>query len=582
MLALPPYLDAFESRYPASASSDAECQLCHVSAGGGSPWNSYGWGIRNLLVADTIVQAMANMESDNSDGSATDNLNEIVQGTQPGWGVGDVNRFYSSTGDFIADQPPPTSLPADTLIDPGSPAVPGPQNDPISGGIPLGNISVGFEAVASGFNAPILAQRLAGENNLYVVEQTGGVKRVDLATGSVSDYLNFSGVLVNINSGYDERGLLGFAFHPNFSSNNKIYTYTSEPVNGVADFSTLAMGEVADHQAVITEWVVSNHAAMPASATVSKELMRVDQPNSNHNGGSIEFGPDGYLFIAFGDGGSRDDEGSGHVAGGNSQDFESPLGAVLRIDVDGANSANGRYGIPVGLSGNPFIDGTQVTPGLDEAYVFGFRNPYRISINDLGGGDFELYVGDVGQDNIEEVNRISSDQSGGNYGWRLKEGSFFFHNSPAICSSGLSCVSQDPPQGIPLPNMIDPIVEYDHDEGLSVIGGQVYRGATFESLSDLYVFADWSNGFTAPNGRLFYVDSSGTLREFQYMQKPQLFISAVSRDNAGELYVVGSQSLSPASNSGELKRLVFGEVTEVDELCVPIHGINGKVALICL
>ncbi len=561
--ALPGHLAAFEMRYPMSASNNAQCQVCHVNPGGNSPWNSYGWALR-LQGPSNITARMQNIEMANSDGAATNNLAEINAGTQPGWAVGDVNTYFATdNSDTQTNQAPPTSLPAGVLVDPGATAAPGPENDPIPGSIPRG-ITINFETIASGLVNPVFIQRLSGENSLYVVEQGGLVKRVNLDTNAVTNYLNFNLPENQLESG-GEKGLLGFAFHPNFSNNNRVYTYTSETVNGAPTLpTTLPMGQNPEHQTVITEWEVLNHGSSPASVINRRVLMRIDQPQANHNGGTIEFGPDGFLYIGLGDGGGRDDQGVGHPVEGNSQAFENPLGSILRIDVDGNNA--GEYGIPLGQFGNPFTGGL---PGLDEAYAYGFRNPYRFSINDLGGGDFEIYVGDVGQGDIEEVSIINSDQPGGNYGWRLKEGSFFFYDDNAICGSAASCVSNDPPQGVALPNLIDPVAEYDHDEGVSVIGGHVYKGSDLSELENLYVFGEFL-------GRLFYIDQSQTMREFRYEQSITSSITAIGRDNQGELYFVGGGS------NGVLTKIIAGTGESDGSLCVPIKASNGNVTLICL
>jgi len=561
--ALPGHLAAFEMRYPMSASNNAQCQVCHVNPGGNSPWNSYGWALR-LQGPSNITARMQNIEMANSDAAATNNLAEINAGTQPGWAVGDVNTYFATdNSDTQTNQAPPTSLPAGVLVDPGATAAPGPENDPIPGSIPRG-ITINFETIASGLVNPVFIQRLSGENSLYVVEQGGLVKRVNLDTNAVTNYLNFNLLENQLESG-GEKGLLGFAFHPNFSNNNRVYTYTSETVNGAPTLpTTLPMGQNPEHQTVITEWEVLNHGSSPASVMNRRVLMRIDQPQANHNGGTIEFGPDGFLYIGLGDGGGRDDQGVGHPVEGNSQAFENPLGSILRIDVDGNNA--GEYGIPLGQFGNPFTGGL---PGLDEAYAYGFRNPYRFSINDLGGGDFEIYVGDVGQGDIEEVSIINSDQPGGNYGWRLKEGSFFFYDDNATCGSAASCVSNDPPQGVALPNLIDPVAEYDHDEGVSVIGGHVYKGSDLSELENLYVFGEFL-------GRLFYIDQSQTMREFRYEQSITSSITAIGRDNQGELYFVGGGS------NGVLTKIIAGTGESDGSLCVPIKASNGNVTLICL
>jgi len=197
-----------------------------------------------------------------------------------------------------------------------------------------------------------------------------------------------------------------------------------------------------------------------------------------------------------GDGGNADDQGNGHVDGGNAQNLQTVLGKVVRIDVDGRNSANGKYGIP---NDNPFLDGS----GLPEIYAYGLRNPYSYSFDRLNG---QLYLGDVGQNSVEEVDIIVK---GRNYGWNVKEGGFYFDPN----GNGPGYVTDTPVRPVP-PNLVEPIAQYDHDEGLAVVGGFVYHGSLIPALQGLYVFGDWGN-FVTPTGRLFYLDENSVVKEFR-------------------------------------------------------------------
>jgi glucose/arabinose dehydrogenase len=269
---------------------------------------------------------------------------------------------------------------------------------------------------------------------------------------------------------YDERGLLGLAVHPNFAQNPLIYTYTSEPSNGPADFSTtLSAGATNNHQSVIAEWRLTAGNTNEVDPASRREILRIDQPQSNHNGGAMHFGPDGLLYVALGDGGQADDQGEGHSPMGNGQDTSNPFGSMLRIDVDARTSANSQYGVP---TDNPFVG----ADGVDEIYAYGFRNPYRFSFDRMSG---QLYVADVGQNSIEEIDVVTK---GGNYGWRVKEGTFFF--DPNGASAGY--VTDVPVVPVPA-GLIDPIAQYDHDEGLAVVGGYVYRGSGVPALQGRYV-----------------------------------------------------------------------------------------------
>ena len=227
-----------------------------------------------------------------------------------------------------------------------------------------------------------------------------------------------------------------------------------------------------------------------------------EQPQFNHNGGDLDFGPDGLLYISSGDGGGKDDQDCqndfdarpmfGHPDGGNGQNLTTPLGKILRIDPAGRTSANGQYAVP---ATNPFVE----TPGAaPEIYAYGFRNPFRQSFD---GGD--LWTADVGQNDVEEVDH---DAAGGNYGWRLREGAFGF-DPAGFASKGFNSdafVFAQPPQ----PGLEDPVANYDHDDGSAVIGGFVYRGTSMRDLVGTYVFGDFTRRLNNRHGRLFGVDVS--------------------------------------------------------------------------
>jgi len=575
--------------YPSSSSDDAQCQLCHVNSNGGQPWNAYGWQIRAEYRSNgfDIAQAISNAaQPNNSDNDpctpdanamppiSCDNLDEITAGTQPGWTIGENNTHYFSGGSTTTNNLPPLDLPSGVFIDPGSTATPTPIVDPNPSGIVRGNITIKLDEVASGLAAPVLVLSRPNDTHLYVVEQRGLVKRVDPANGATSTFLDFSSQLVTARAGFDERGLLGFAFHPDYDNNFKVYTYISEPDNAPPDFSTMPMGVDPDHQTVVAEWVVLNPLSASPQPSAERELLRIDSPQFNHNGGMIEFAPDGFLLIAIGDGGGANDQGDGHGSDGNGRDNTNPLGTILRIDVDGNNSANGEYGIPLS---NPFAEVGD--PGLDEIFAYGFRNPYRFSIHDLGNQDYDVYVGDVGQNQIEEIDLISSANPGGNYGWNYKEGTYFFYTDSGVCGGSSTCISPDPPEGIALPNLVDSIAEYDHSEGISVIAGPVYQGSEIPSLNGLYVFGEWSRGFSNPQGRLFYLNAGGEMREFSYQSAPSVYITGIGTDQVGEIYVVGTTTFNPSdSSSGSLFKLSLGQ----QELCLPIRASNGNISVICL
>ena len=571
VFAMPRYGEWWLEEYEdISASGEASCQLCHVNDGENG-WNEYGWNVRSVFRAlqgsgserSRLEQALDEIKDFNtiaSDINSNTFLQEIEFNAQPGWREGQVNLIRYSEESAIPDEiiSPPSSLPCGVLIDPNSALVCEIENPEIS--ITQGNILINLETVAQGFDKPILALSSPDPleaNLLYVVEQGGRVWRVNVNTGNKVQFVDFSDQIIGLTGNLGERGLLGLAFDPNYLTNNKLYTYLSKPVNNPADFSTLQVGDVANHQTVISEWIIINPQSTTPSASAEIELLVIDQPQANHNAGTITFGPDGYLYIALGDGGSRNDQGTGHGENGNGRDNTNPLGAILRIDPSGNNSTNGKYGIP---NTNPFVD----LDGLDEIYAYGFRNPYRFSFEDLGNQEFNLYVGDVGQNALEEVNRIHSSSPGGNYGWNYKEGSYFFYTG----ETG-NYISDESPEG-PLPPLIDPIAEYDHDVGISVIGGHVYKGSVINDLKDRYVFGE----FARPNGKVFYLDANDNIKEFRYESPINMNITGFGVDQQNELYVVGS-----TPTTGVLKKIILGIE---QSLCFPVENKNGNINVVCL
>ena len=453
-----------------------------------------------------------------------------------------------------------------------------------------------LEQVASGLVSPLKATVAPGlPNHLFVVDQTGHLWAVNLTTGTKQQLLDVATRLVTLGvlgeGTFDERGFLGVAFAPDFQQSGLFYTYTSEPNAGPPSFpTTIPPASMADHQNVVAEWQAVNPAD-PSLGVVPlsrRELMRVDWPQFNHDGGDLAFGPDGMLYISMGDGGGADDTDGqeftvadnalppntvpmiGHQGDGNAQKLNTPLGKILRIDVNGVNSANGQYGVP---ADNPFV-GTAGAVG--EIFAYGFRNPFRFSFDPATG---DLYVGDVGQNDIEEVDVVVR---GGNYGWNAKEGTLFFHVNGNAEGFG-STVDN----GRTTPAMIGPIAQYDtHGEGHSVIGGFVYHGSRLPQLRDRYVFGEFSRVFNFPNGphnfgRLLYLAqkhvSTGQLanvKEFNGFADaianlgldvgppacngevpPTLAVLGMGQDSAGELYTMGNISGTPFGTSGVVLRL---------------------------
>lgn len=548
--------------------------MCHVNAGS-EPWNAYGWSIREEIQGGADAQtAIQNVEFDNSDGDpiGAHNFDEILRNFQPGWTAGANNTHYFKNGSTTSGHSPP---PVSTTTDIDFPSV---AANPIPTTIPAIGTMLDLEEIAGGFNAPVRAVKAPGINgSLFVVEQTGKIFRVDLDSGEKTLFHDVGSDLIATG----ERGLLGMAFHPDFTSNGLFYTYQSEPVHAEqdseVDFSTIAGVFTPDHRSMVVEYKAADPSCN-SSISKSDTLMIIDQPQPNHNGGDLAFDQSNLLYIPLGDGGGSGDVGPGHSLLGTGRDNENVYGSILRIDPLGDNSVNGRYGIP---ASNPFVG----EDGEDEIFAYGFRNPFRISFDSTTG---DLYAGDVGQHELEEIDLVVN---GGNYGWNWKEGSFFFYNP----ESEPRYVSDVASPGAPI-DLVDPIGEYDHDDGKAVIGGYIYRGTTINGSIGDYVFADYA-GPSLQKGRVFTMDpGTGVISEFTLTSPVPGFITGFGEDSNNELYIVTNDELSTAGVEGKLLKLVetgdtsvspdgSGEAAQCppsDDFCVPIKGSNGKVSLICL
>ncbi|MDB4225195.1 PQQ-dependent sugar dehydrogenase [Flavobacteriaceae bacterium] len=299
--------------------------------------------------------------------------------------------------------------------------------------------TIELEDFADGFSSP-LALKNAGDERLFVVEQGGVIKIVDL--NGVVNTTPFLDIQSIVNAG-GERGLLGLAFHPEYQANGRFFVHYS---NSSGDTQ-------------ISEFSVSTSNPDIANPNSEVMLLTVSQPFSNHNGGTIAFGPqDGYLYIGLGDGGGGGDTNN------NAQNPTLLIGKLLRIDIDTQSDGN-NYGIP---SDNPFIGDPNTR---DEIWALGLRNPFRFTMDPETNS---IWIGDVGQNAREEVNRASLSQAGLNYGWRCYEGNAPFNTSGCPDESELTF----------------PVFDYSWNGGGSVIGGYVYRGDLYADLQDVYVFGD--------------------------------------------------------------------------------------------
>ena len=464
-------------------------------------------------------------------------------------------------------------------------ALPEPLENPIPPPLSKGKIA-NVETIVSDLTAPGWGEAPPGHPNiLTVADQNGKVWSINLITLAKSLFLdvatNPSVDFVTLNPDYDERGLLGFAFDPNFQSNGLFYTHTSENNNAVRapDFSTVDVPGDGNHQSLVRKWKLADSSDLSSGITMIDEVLRIDQPQNNHNAGGLAFGPDGMLYMVLADGGGAADYSPGHSPQGNAQDTSNVFGSIMRIDVHGTSAPNGRYSVP---GDNPFgSTGGQLgcDDGFcDEIYAYGFRNPYRISFDDLSG---DLFLGDVGQGNIEEVDIL--EKSGGNYGWRVKEGSFC-HYFNDINNDGVLSFSEpdwvSDPSNCDLGNwLIDPVAEYDHDEGISVIAGFVYRGNNpdMRYLNGRFIFGDYKKPtfFTITDGRLFYLakrnmtaDKKSIVKELMILDdiplpdpSSKMLIYGFGKDASGEIYILGKFTFpeegvfGPSGTHGFVKKI---------------------------
>ena len=438
--------------------------------------------------------------------------------------------------------------PVTTPTTPEPDTTPTPEDEiPVTGPEAPFKPGIGLELVAEGFAAPVALKPVPdGSGRMLVADQVGVIYVLSPEGESLDEpFLDLRDRMIDLREGFDERGLLGLAFHPEYEQNGSFYVYYSAPLRDGAPSGW-------DHTSHISEFIVSEEDENLADPDSERIIMEVDQPQFNHDGGQIVFGPDdGYLYIPLGDGGGANDVGEGHPPLGNGQDITTLLGSILRIDVDGEEP----YDIP---EDNPFVG----QEGEDEIWAYGFRNPWRITFDAGGGG--ALFAADAGQDMWEEVSIV---ERGGNYGWNIKEGTHCFdaeepQQIPDECPD-------TGPHGEPL---IDPVIEYPHLNqedglGLVVVGGYVYRGEALPEFEGRYIFGDWSTSFTQGDGLLLVAsppESEGELWEIQELEiagQDELgaFLLSFGQDEDNELYMLTSESPYPGGESGRIYRIVPAE-----------------------
>ncbi len=423
-------------------------------------------------------------------------------------------------------------------------------------------------AISQFFSPTTVTHAGDGSGRLFITDQRGKIHILEDGAVLPVPFLDLASKLVPERAGFDERGLLGLAFHPGYetggSGAGRFYVFYNAPSPDAPGTSA----EPVDCRSVLAEYRVSASNPNLADPLSERILLTFNKPQFNHNGGQLAFGPDdGLLYISTGDGGSSNDDDAGHTGGsssrppgalGNAQDITKFLGKLLRIDPLGSNGPGGQYGIP---AGNPFV--LADAPAIDERkeiYAYGLRNPWRFAFD--SGGTHRMFLPDVGQGKFEEVNLLVP---GGNYGWSRFEGPFDFD---------VTTPSTGP--------YVTPVAAYAHpgqagstglmEVGLSITGGHVYRGGAIPAMAGKYIFGDWSTGFGSPAGTLLGLEetSPGTfvLSKLDIVGGNPIarYIPAFGIDEEGEVYVATKTTLAPSAPtpgglpSGQLFKLVEAEI----------------------
>ncbi|HEY6724212.1 MAG TPA: PQQ-dependent sugar dehydrogenase [Polyangiaceae bacterium] len=356
--------------------------------------------------------------------------------------------------------------------------------EPASGTVP----SLGLDSIASGLTEPVDVTPAPGDDErLFVVEQPGTIKVV--RGGSIDTFLDISDQVSRTDN---ERGMFSLAFHPDYRDNGLFYVHYS---------ASEGTHDLANGTTVVSEFAVSDDPDV-ANPDSERVLLAVNQPNWNHNGGTIAFSPqDGFLYLGLGDGGGGGDPDE------NGQDQDSLLGSILRLDIDGREA--GEYSIPPG----------NMPGGLPEIWDKGLRNPWRFSFDACNG---DMYIGDVGQNEYEEINVEPAGSGSRNYGWNVREGQH--------CYEANSCDSE---------GMTEPVLDYGRGDGQSVTGGYVYRGSAIPALRGTYFYGDYGSG------NVWAFDYAGgsitNEREISFdrsLSGSGIGLASFGQDNTGELYIV--------------------------------------------
>ncbi len=413
----------------------------------------------------------------------------------------------------------------------------------LTAGQAIAQTKIRLEPLVTGLNAPLAMVQAPGDSRFFIIEQNGRVKILEKGQLRPTPFLDIRSRIPSLHHDFDERGLLGIAFHPKFRENGKFYISYSSHLDYQSDLGQMLW---YSHSNVVEEYTVSAKDPNTADPSTGRRILSTPWPQFNHNGHWIGFGPDGKLYVSMGDGGYANDWGIGHnVLIGNGQDMSTLNGKMLRIDVD-ARTDGKPYGVP---PDNPFVGRKDAKP---EIWALGLRNPWRCSF-DTGSG--ELFCGDVQQNSYEEVSIIGKGQ---NLGWRRMEATHCFDytkpdNHPASCDkSGLTL----------------PILEYNNCtakpqgcKGISVTGGYVYRGS-HAPWRGRYIFGDWSKSFGEMNGQIFIATKgadgkwSMDVAEVVNMKGKLPYVLAFAQDSAGEVYALTSITTGPNGSLDTIYRIL--------------------------
>jgi glucose/arabinose dehydrogenase len=410
----------------------------------------------------------------------------------------------------------------------------------------LAQAKIKLEKVVTTLNSPLAMVQPPGDNRMFVIEQFGRVRIVENGQLKPTPFLDIRSKIVNLHHDFDERGLLGIAFHPKFKDNGKFYVAYSAHLDFQSDLGQMLW---YDHSNVVEEYTVSSKDKNTADPSSARLIMSLSWPQFNHNGHWIGFGPDGKLYVSTGDGGYANDWGIGHnVTIGNGQDLKINNGKILRVDVD-TRSDGKPYGIP---PDNPFVGNKDANP---EIWAYGVRNPWRCSF-DMGSNAAELYCGDVQQNSYEAVKVIGKGQ---NMGWRRVEGLMrcFDYTKP-----------DDHPASCDKAGITPAILEYNNCtakpngcKGISVTGGYVYRGAN-AGWKGKYIFGDWSKSFGEMDGQIFIgtkgADGKWSMEVAEVTNMPGKlpYVVAFAQDSAGEVYVLTSVTTGPNGSLDTIYKIV--------------------------